>query len=148
MQDKSELAQVGRRFQQYFRRRGLTAQQVALKMDIHPNQLTSMVNGTDFNLRFIFLIATHFPVLNVRWLLTGEGDVEPNSTQRFDVASRLQDWRSTFESLKKQPLPQMDRHAKKRVQQQADLLNEALFIRMSLLALLADVQGEVIEQLA
>lgn len=139
------LAEIGGRFHRYFKRKGLTGQEVAKRMEVHPNKLSSMLNGTDYNLRVILLIAQHFPALNIQWLITGEGEFEPDALQRYQISFRQTEWKQALAQIEKNGSTLLDKEAKKKVKELAPLLDEAILIRSLLVAHLSDIQADYIE---
>lgn len=72
---KKMQAQTGERLSQFMRQRGITAYRLAKDLGVSPQGVSSMLSGSDIKSSSLIKMLETYPDLNIKWLLTGKGEM-------------------------------------------------------------------------
>jgi transcriptional regulator with XRE-family HTH domain len=100
------MEDIKNRLETFLNSKDLTQAEFSRITGYHPKNISGFLTGTVKlpKIDLVVALATHFPELNLRWLLLGEGEMISSKTIEIDkdsIQTILEQQREIFEYIKK-----------------------------------------------
>lgn len=88
--DKDNVSELSLRLIRVMRELGISQAQMARACGLSPSYISNILNsGSKPSIETVMGIATHWPSINLRWLLTGEGAMQAEEATQASEAEKL-----------------------------------------------------------